>query len=97
MAVRIGLHITPLQAQRRLGDASNTLASVYTRLSSGQRINRPSDHAAGLAVAESLDVQSRILNRGNKNLNDGISAFAIADAGNFAKSHRVGIRRLGRV
>jgi flagellin-like hook-associated protein FlgL len=49
-------------------------------LSSGQRINRASDDAAGLAIADSLNAQSRIFNQGVRNLNDGLSLLSIADS-----------------
>ena len=55
------------------------LASVYERLSSGQRINRASDDAAGLAVSSSLHVNTRVYNQAIRNINDGVSALTIAD------------------
>jgi flagellin-like hook-associated protein FlgL len=53
---------------------------VYERLSSGQRINRASDDAAGLAVSESLKADTRIFTQGIRNVNDGISLLSIADS-----------------
>ena len=80
MAVRIGSNISSLQAQRRLSEASSNLSRTLERLSSGQRINRASDDAAGLSIASSLNVQRRVYTQGVRNLNDGISALQIADS-----------------
>jgi flagellin len=80
MAITIGSNIASLQAQRELNKASNSLSSVYTQLSSGQRINRASDDAAGLAIADSLKANARIAGVAIRNANDGISTIGIADS-----------------
>jgi flagellin-like hook-associated protein FlgL len=79
MPISIGSNIAALQAQRRLTDVSNTQSSVFERLASGQRINRASDDAAGLAISESLRTDVRVFNQANRNINDGISMFSIAE------------------
>ena len=79
MAITIGSNIASLQAQRRLGKATDQLGSVYDRLSSGQRINKAADDAAGLAIADSLRAQQRVASVAIRNANDGISTVAIAD------------------
>ena len=79
MAITIGNNIVSLQAQRRLGVATEQLSSTYERLSSGQRINKASDDAAGLAIADSLRANQRIASVAIRNANDGISTIAIAD------------------
>ena len=80
MAVTIGSNIASLQAQRRLGVATDSLGKTYEKLSSGQRINRASDDAAGLAIADSLRAQQRVATVAIRNANDGISTIAIADS-----------------
>ena len=80
MPISLGSNITSLQAQRRLNNASDSLSRVYERLSSGQRINRASDDAAGLAIADSLKANARIAGVAIRNANDGISTIAIADS-----------------
>ena len=50
MATTLGSNIASLQEQRRLNTAGNQLASTYEKLSSGQRINKAADDAAGLAT-----------------------------------------------
>ena len=79
MAISIGSNITSLQAQRRLDQTGGKLSQAYNKLSSGYRINRGADDAAGLAIAESLKAQSRIAGQAIRNTNDGISTIAIAD------------------
>lgn len=78
MAVRIGTNISSLQAQRRLSQSTNELTSVYERLSSGLRINRASDDAAGLAVVSALNNGARLYTVANRNLNDAISLISVA-------------------
>jgi len=80
MPITLGTNVTSLQAQRRLGVATDALSKTYERLSSGQRINRASDDAAGLAIADSLKATARIASVGIRNANDGISSIAIADS-----------------
>lgn len=72
--------IASLRAKRQLDDASSALSKVLERLSSGQRINRAADDAAGLAVASSLSTKRRVYTQGLRNINDGISALNTADA-----------------
>jgi flagellin len=79
VAISIGSNITSLQAQRRLDQTGSKLSQAFNKLSSGYRINRGADDAAGLAIAESLKAQSRIAGQALRNTNDGISTIAIAD------------------
>ncbi len=77
--IRIGANITSQTVQRSLGRSTAGLSAASERLSSGQRINRASDDAAGLAISTSLNAGSAILRQGIRNLNDGISAVSIAE------------------
>ena len=80
MAITLGSNVASLQAQRRLSNASNALGTTFERLSSGQRINKASDDAAGLAIADSLRANQRVAGVAIRNANDGISTIAIADS-----------------
>jgi flagellin len=80
MAITLGSNISSLQAQRRINSTTNSLTSVFEKLSSGQRINKAADDAAGLAIADSLKADQRIASVAIRNANDGISTIAIADA-----------------
>ena len=80
MALTLGSNIASLKAQRTLAISTEGLSRTYERLSSGQRINRASDDAAGLAIADSLKADQRVAGVAIRNANDGISTIAIADS-----------------
>jgi flagellin len=80
MAITVGSNISSLKAQRTLALSTDALSRTFERLSSGQRINRASDDAAGLAIADNLRAQSRVATVAVRNANDGISTIAIADS-----------------
>jgi hypothetical protein len=75
MAITIGSNISSLQAQRRLAGSSEALNSTFLKLSSGQRINKASDDAAGLAIADALKANIRVGQVAVRNANDGISSM----------------------
>ncbi len=79
MAINIRTNLPALSAQRNLEATSNRLTTSYQRLSSGLRINRASDDAAGLAIAENLRANSATATVAMRNANDGISVITIAD------------------
>lgn len=81
MPITIGYSIAGLRAQRELEKATSATSTAFERLSSGLRINRAADDAAGLALASSLRTDSRIFAKGIQNLNDGISLLSVADGG----------------
>lgn len=80
MALNIRTNVPSIGAQRNLAESSDRLATAYQRLSSGLRINRASDDAAGLAIAETLKVDARVAAVGIRNANDGISIITITDS-----------------
>lgn len=81
MAIKLNSNIYALTAQRHLNASTSRLTSAFERLSSGMRINRAADDAAGLSMAMSLGASARILTQGVRNVNDGISALNIAEGG----------------
>ena len=80
MGITLGSNIASLKAQRTLSLSTETLSRTFEKLSSGQRINRASDDAAGLAIADSLKASQRVATVAIRNANDGISTIAIADS-----------------
>lgn len=80
MPITLGSNISSLKAQRQLGLTTDSLGTTFERLSSGQRINKASDDAAGLAIADSLRADQRVAVVAVRNANDGISTIAIADS-----------------
>jgi len=79
MAINIRTNLPALVAQRNVGTASDRLNQSYQRLASGLRINKSSDDAAGLAIAEGLRADSTLATVAIRNANDGISVIAIAE------------------
>ncbi len=79
MGINIRTNIPSLSAQRNLGLSSDRLNAAYERLSSGLRINRAKDDAAGLSIAESLKASAKVATVGIRNASDGISIISIAD------------------
>lgn len=78
MTVTLGSNISSLMTQRHLGRATDALGRSAERLSSGLRINRASDDAAGLAISMGLNTETRVATQAVRNVNDGISALHIA-------------------
>ena len=79
MAVRIFNNIPSITAQRILGVNNNRLALSVERISSGIRINRASDDAAGLAISEGLRSDIRALRQAVRNASDGISLLNVTE------------------
>lgn len=79
MSINIRTNVQSLVSQRNLSESTSRLTTAYERLSSGLRINRARDDAAGLSIAESLKADSRVATVAMRNANDGISIVAIAD------------------
>ena len=79
MAVRIFNNIPSLTAQRLLGVNNDRLAKSVERISSGIRINRAADDAAGLAISEGLRSDIRATRQAVRNANDGISVINITE------------------
>jgi flagellin len=79
MPVRIFNNVPSLNAQRILGNNNDRLAQSVERISSGIRINRASDDAAGLAISEGLRSDIRTLRQAVRNSNDGISLINITE------------------
>jgi len=72
-------NITAMNAQRQLGITTDNQAKSSEKLSSGYRINRAADDAAGLAISEKMRRQIRGLTQASVNAQDGISAVQTAE------------------
>ncbi|WP_419172381.1 flagellin [Halobacteriovorax sp.] len=81
MGMRINTNVTSLSAQRALGQSNSTQQKSLEKLSSGTRIVRSADDAAGLAISEKLKSQVRSSKQAERNANDGISMIQIAEGG----------------
>jgi len=81
MALYINSNLTSLNAQRNLGINNSKLSKTLERLSSGLRINRAADDAAGLAISEKLRTQIKGLNQATSNAQDGVHLVQTAEGG----------------
>jgi len=79
LALRIFNNLVSYSAQRLLGENNNKLSQVFSRISSGQRIQKSSDDSAGLMTSVSLKSDVRTLRQGVRNLNEGISLLNVVD------------------
>ena len=72
-------NITAMNSNRMLGLTTNSLSKSTEKLSSGYRINRAADDAAGLSISEKMRKQIRGLDQASTNAEDGISAVQTAE------------------
>ena len=86
MALRINYNLAASSAQRGLAASQDVYAKQAEHLSSGLRINRASDDAAGMAVSEKLKNQVRGLNQAQRNAQDSISLIQTAE-GALTETH----------
>ena len=88
MAMIVQHNMTAMNTNRQLGISTGALAKSTEKLSSGYRINRAADDAAGLAISEKMRSQIRGLNKASTNAQDGISMIQTAE-GALQESHSI--------
>ena len=93
MPAVLNTNVASLWASKNLLGAQEKMANSVERLSSGLRINRASDDAAGLGIANALTQQINGANQGVRNLNDAISMVQTAE-GAIAAAQEMGQRIL---
>lgn len=81
MGLRIATNMAAVNAQRNLGSSQMNIQDSLAKMSSGSRINKAADDAAGLAISENLKAQIRSTRQANRNANDGISMVQTAEGG----------------
>ncbi|WNB92720.1 flagellin Hag [Bacillus sp. NEB1478] len=86
--MRINHNIAALNTYRQLSSASNAQSKSMEKLSSGLRINRAGDDAAGLAISEKMRGQIRGLDQASRNAQDGISLIQTAE-GALNETHSI--------
>ena len=79
MSLRIQTNVQAFNAQRHLSTTTDKLATAMERLSSGYRINRAADDAAGLSISEKLEAQINGLDQANRNAQDAVSLVQTAE------------------
>jgi flagellin len=88
IVMRINHNIAALNTYRQLNSASNAQSASMEKLSSGLRINKAGDDAAGLAISEKMRGQIRGLDMASKNAQDGISLIQTAE-GALNETHSI--------
>jgi flagellin len=81
MGFRINTNVSSLSAQRSLSTNNRASESTLSKLSSGSRITKAADDAAGLAISEKLKARIKSTDQANRNANDGISMVQTAEGG----------------
>jgi len=79
MGIRINTNVPSINTRRHLANSTNMFNKSMEKLSSGLRINRAGDDAAGLAISENLKSDIRALNQAARNAADGISLIQTAE------------------
>jgi flagellin len=79
MGFRINTNVASLQAQTSLNKVNKETQESFAKLSSGTRITKSADDAAGLAISEKLKAEIRSTQQANRNANDGISMIQVAE------------------
>ena len=81
MGLRINTNVPSLSAQRSLGINTRNLNDNLRKLSSGERITKAGDDAAGLAISENLKAQIRGMRQAKRNAGDAVSLLQVAEGG----------------
>lgn len=81
MGLRINTNVAAINARRMLTGSTENQQKSLERLSSGSRINKAGDDAAGLAISENLKAQIRGLRQAKRNASDGISLVQVTEGG----------------
>ena len=81
-------NLSAMNTSRQLGGVTNSLSKSTEKLSSGYRINRAADDAAGLSISEKMRSQIRGLNKASSNAQDGISLIQVAE-GALNETHSI--------
>ena len=81
MGLRIKTNIASQAVQKQLRQVDQKTSDSFQKLSSGKRINKSADDAAGLAIATKMQAEVRGLKMAERNANDGISMIQVAEGG----------------
>ncbi len=91
--MKINTNILSISSQNNLQKSTNRLSKTMEKLSSGQRINRAADDAAGLAISKALQAEIKSLNQAYRNANDAVSLGQVAEGGLSQMGDMVGRMR----
>lgn len=96
MPLRISTNVPSLNAQGSLDKSQRAMSKSFSQLSSGSRITKAADDAAGLTISENLKSRTRGLTQAKRNANDALSVIQVAEGGlNEVSNILVRMRELG--
>lgn len=96
MSMRVATNMSAINAHRTMYKNDLNISGSFEKLSSGSRINKAADDAAGLAISESLKAQISSAHQAKRNANDGISLIQTAEGGlNEIGNMIIRLRELG--
>lgn len=81
MGLRIGTNVASINAQRTLAGSQREISKSFAQLSSGSRITKSADDAAGLSISENMKSEIRGYTQAGRNANDGISMVQTSEGG----------------
>lgn len=81
MGMRVSTNVASINAQRTMTNSQREIQKSFAQLSSGSRITKAADDAAGLGISENLKSQIRSLGQASRNANDAISMVQVAEGG----------------
>ncbi len=81
MGLRVTTNLASINAQKSMGQSTREIQRSFAQLSSGSRITKAADDAAGLSISETLKSTIRGYGQANRNANDGISMVQVAEGG----------------
>jgi flagellin len=81
MGLRISTNVAAINAHRNMTNSQEAISKSFAQLSSGSRINKAADDAAGLSISETQQANIRSMRQANRNANDGISLIQVAEGG----------------
>ena len=93
MSIKINYNVSAMLANNSLKTNDNKLSDSLARLSSGYKVNRAKDNAAGLAMARRMNAQINGVNIASDEAKDGVSVVEIAD-GALSECHHLLMNRL---
>ncbi|MCB9072126.1 MAG: flagellin FliC [Bdellovibrionaceae bacterium] len=96
MSMRVNTNTAAINSMRSFYNNNRAIDSSFEKMSSGSRINKAADDAAGLAISENLKAQIRSAAQANRNANDGVSLVQTAEGGlNEMSNIIIRLRELG--
>ncbi len=96
MSMRVNTNTASINSMRSFYNNNKNIDSAFEKMSSGSRINKAADDAAGLAISENLKAQIRSAAQANRNANDGVSMVQTAEGGlNEMSNIIIRLRELG--